>query len=117
MRNEDQFRWFANTISRISGRKILILGNHDKLNPFKYVEAGFESVHTSLVLDKFFLAHDPALLAAMPLEYTMLCGHVHGLFKSMRDAQGRLVVNVGVDVWDYKPVSLEQLEKFIGEMK
>jgi calcineurin-like phosphoesterase family protein len=26
-------------------------------------------------------------------------------------------VNVGVDVWDYKPVSLEQLEKFIGEMK
>lgn len=111
MRGEDHYKWFKSTLDKITCRKIFILGNHDKLKPFKYVELGFESVHTSLVLDKYFLAHDPALLAAMPKEYTMLCGHVHGLFKTQKDSQGRLVINVGVDVWDYKPVPLGEIEK------
>jgi calcineurin-like phosphoesterase family protein len=110
MKGEDYLKWFEKTIAKINGRKILILGNHDKLKPFKYVEFGFESVHTSLVLNNlFFLAHDPALLAAMPKEYVMLCGHVHELFKVKQDAQNRTVVNVGVDVWNYKPVSLEEI--------
>jgi calcineurin-like phosphoesterase family protein len=115
MRGEDHYKWFAGTLARIAGRKILILGNHDRLKPFSYVELGFESVHTSLTVDKYFLAHDPALLAAMPPEYTMLCGHVHGLFKSQKDDQGRLAINVGVDVWDYKPVSLQEIEVFSKE--
>jgi calcineurin-like phosphoesterase family protein len=38
---------------------------------------------------------------------------VHGLFKTQVDQQGRLAVNVGVDVWDFKPVSLERIEKLI----
>lgn len=115
MRGEDHIKWFQSTLSRIAGRKILILGNHDKLKPFTYIDVGFESVHTSLVLDKFFLAHDPALLAAMPSDYIMLCGHVHGLFKSVKDAQGRIAINVGVDVWDYKPITLEQVEQHLKD--
>ncbi len=110
MRGEDHYKWFEKTIVKIPGRKILILGNHDKLNPFKYVEFGFESVHTSLIVDKYFLAHDPALLSAMPKEYIMLCGHVHELFKTQKDKQGRFVINVGVDVWDFKPASLKEIE-------
>jgi calcineurin-like phosphoesterase family protein len=111
MRGEDHYKWFQSTLSRITCRKIFILGNHDKLKSFKYVELGFESVHTSLIVDKYFLAHDPALLSAMPKEYIMLCGHVHGLFKTQTDSQGRVVINVGVDVWDFKPVPLEEVEK------
>ena len=115
MRGEESYKWFSTILSKIPCRKIMILGNHDKLNPFKYIDVGFESVHTSLVFGKYFLAHDPAWLAAMPKEYVMLCGHVHGLFKTQVDQQGRLAVNVGVDVWDFKPVSLEQIEKLIEE--
>ncbi len=111
MRGEESYKWFSTILSKIPCRKILILGNHDKLNPFKYIECGFESVHTSLVVGKYFLAHDPAWLAAMPKEYVMLCGHVHGLFKTQRDSIGRLAINVGVDVWDFKPVSLGQIEQ------
>lgn len=33
----------------------------------------------------------------------MVCGHIHELFQVVDN-----VVNVGVDVWDYKPVKLDE---------
>lgn len=85
------------------GQKILILGNHDELDPFKYVSMGFQSAHTSLTVQNYFLTHDPAIGAAV--EGRVLCGHVHQLFKRV----GR-VLNIGVDVWNFCPVSLEEVE-------
>jgi len=89
-------------------RKILILGNHDILKPFTYVNLGFESVHTSLELEhngkSYILVHDPAA-SCLDRNRIFLCGHVHDLFKFQRNA-----INVGVDVWDFFPVSIEQIE-------
>lgn len=94
----------------------LILGNHDSLDPFKYHNLGFISVHTIFWLTvtlsnekpiKLLLAHDPAIYQpAVYDDYIMLCGHIHNLFKTLPD---RKIVNVGVDVWDFTPVSLEQI--------
>lgn len=88
----------------------LILGNHDEMDPFKYHKIGFTSVHTVLWLDfglKFMLAHDPAFYQpAIYDKYIMICGHIHNLFKILPD---RNIINVGVDVWDFTPVSLEQI--------
>ena len=39
----------------------------------------------------------------------LLCGHVHEKWK----IQGRMI-NVGVDVWDYKPVPVTEIEKIIN---
>lgn len=40
----------------------------------------------------------------------VLCGHVHDLWKYMKPRGNRtLYINVGVDVWDYKPVSLNEI--------
>ena len=91
-------------IKKIPGRKILILGNHDSLKPFTYVNMGFESVHTSLDIGDFILIHDPAAAIINP-DRIHLCGHVHQLFKRVRN-----VLNVGIDVWDYQPVSLQQIK-------
>jgi len=98
--------WFLQVARRLRGRKILVLGNHDILNPFDYVDAGFESVHTSLVFeqDKLFMCHDPAWSVAVPNDYITLCGHVHDSFKLLKDK--RTILNVGVDVWDYRPIPL-----------
>ena len=96
----------------LNGKKILILGNHDRLPVFDYINIlGFESVHTFLYLDEYHLnlTHDPATCINYGVKnQRWLCGHVHNLFKRLGD-----VINVGVDVWDYKPVSLDViLEEF-----
>lgn len=39
----------------------------------------------------------------------LLCGHVHEKWKSKLGPNGGLMINVGVDVWDYRPVSLDEI--------
>jgi calcineurin-like phosphoesterase family protein len=93
----------------------LILGNHDELDPFKYVDMGFTSVHTSLVVKvgdfDACLNHDPSAWTCLPKGMILVCGHVHGLFKAIPE---RRVVNVGVDVWDFLPVKEDQILAELG---
>lgn len=96
-------------VNKLKGRKILILGSHDYLEPFKYVEAGFESVHTSLQVGEFILVHDPAV-SCVNRNMTFLCGHVHDLFRVRLN-----VVNIGVDMWNFFPVSEEEIRKLISQ--
>ena len=81
---------------KIPGKKILVLGNHDRIRPFDYIEFGFTNVTTFMVLGDTLLAHDPAVAEVWPKNKPVLCGHIHSLFKKQRN-----VVNVGVDVWDF----------------
>lgn len=97
-------------VDQLPGRKILILGNHDKFNPFTYVELGFESVHTALEVPPYILCHDPAAAIIRP-EVTWLCGHVHTLFKRVKN-----VLNVGVDQWGFYPVSEEEIRKEVEKV-
>ena len=98
--------WYSELIPKMNGRKVLILGNHDYLKPFAYIDCGFESVHTSLILDKIVLAHDPAIATAIPKDYMMFCGHVHDTFKKL--SHPKKILNVGCDIWDYKPVEWDE---------
>jgi len=97
----------------------LILGNHDRLNPFTYVEIGFSTVHTAMweTWDdtQFVMCHDPAVYDVVKDKSILLCGHIHGLFKHMLPASK--VINVGVDVWDFKPVSLDQIFELLKQQK
>ena len=100
-KNEDRLKAY---LDRMNGTKILILGNHDKMNPFAYVDAGFRHVHTALDVEEFVLAHDPsASIVVRPK--TLLCGHVHDLFKQQKN-----IINVGIDVWDYRPASIDEIK-------
>jgi calcineurin-like phosphoesterase family protein len=101
-------------IQNLQGTKHLILGNHDYFEPFDYVDIGFESVHTQLeILDdgmdlNLLLVHDPA--KAYTTDKIVIHGHIHDMWKKKGNA-----INVGVDVWDFKPVSILQIRKLIGE--
>lgn len=99
---------------RLNGTKILIMGNHDihagtrtdimKLNDYIFV--GWEQVCGSYMINNGYgLVHDPAI-TNIDSEINWLCGHVHGLFRKIKN-----VLNVGVDVNDYKPLSQEQIDK------
>lgn len=90
----------------LNGQHHLILGNHCHLKPFDYVEAGFRSVHTSLVLEDFLLIHDPAI-AGVRKDLKIIHGHLHGA--CLRLAPNTF--NVSVEMHDYYPVSLERIKE------
>jgi calcineurin-like phosphoesterase family protein len=105
-------------IPKLNGEHHLILGNHDRMKPFQYIEAlGFTSVHTSLKLGykwaKLVLNHDPAVYALLDKDEILLHGHIHELYKDLLPE--KKVINVGVDVWDFYPVSAEEIINLINE--
>jgi len=100
-------------VRQLNGHHVFIAGNHDKKNgcntPVKYI-----------VMELF---KEPVLLIHKPEDATELMqklgikkafvGHVHEKWKMLKAEQG-LLVNVGVDQWDYYPVDAKQIFKAIA---
>jgi calcineurin-like phosphoesterase family protein len=107
---------FEKILSKLNGNKILILGNHDKLTPWQYLEVGFDSVHTSLVIDDMFICHDPAMVSCVDYKKNLV-GHIHGLWDEMISKKGQKLINVGVDVRDFCPIPLEKVNSIFEGMK
>lgn len=103
--------YYRQLLDKMNGQKHLILGNHDVENAWFHVKNGFLSVHThlALTLDEIdmILVHDPAE-SALNRNIIFLCGHIHDLFITYKN-----VINVGVDVWDYKPISWERIKNIL----
>jgi calcineurin-like phosphoesterase family protein len=112
MKGYKQKEWFTRTLSALHGKKVLIYGNHDRLHPLEAIEVGFQSAHSSLWMDGIFLGHDPAWSTALPDGTNMMCGHVHNLFTLVQNGNHR-VLNVGVDVWNYKPLMFEDAQRIL----
>ena len=100
-------------VSKFNGVKHLVLGNHDKWRTTLYENAGFLTTHTVMWFErdgfKFYLAHDPAVYTAIQNEENavLLCGHIHQLFTHL--LPDKRIINVGVDVWDFKPVEYKTI--------
>ncbi len=121
----------AEILAALNGTHHLIAGNHDRCHPVhkrtekrmrEYVAAGFVTVNEQAIVDlpglgEVFLCHlpqggDPAerYHEQRPVDSAgarwQFCGHVHELWKRRGN-----MINVGVDQWDFAPVSLERLRK------
>jgi len=99
--------------NKLKGQHHLIVGNHDEIKPLNYVNMGFVSVHSAMWFERqginFYLIHDPAsytVVSNFP-NAVLLCGHIHTLFKHLLPA--KKIINVGVDAWDFKPVSMDEI--------
>lgn len=122
MLGTSQWERLTGLLKKLNGAKHLVLGNHDEMKPFRYVNVGFTSVHTSLELileidgkrRKFLLNHDPCVWDLVPDDTVLLCGHVHNLFKILPQKD---TINIGVDVWNYKPVSILKAWRTLQEWK
>jgi calcineurin-like phosphoesterase family protein len=117
-------RLVSKILPELRGRHTLVVGNHDKCHPCRkdhvaarqrYIAAGFEVVVERLVLRGMLVHHMPyegddreKYHAYRPKDdgLVLMHGHVHGLWKT----RGRMV-NVGVDVRDYAPVSLDEINR------
>jgi len=94
-------------VEKLNGVKHLILGNHDNMKVWSYIDAGITSVHTSLELgDNIVLAHDPCVRCMVPEDKILIHGHVHTLY---RDLKNQKCINVSVENWDYRPISMDTI--------
>jgi calcineurin-like phosphoesterase family protein len=119
----------AEILARLNGRKDLVMGNHDwRFKSEKWLDLGFDDATSSLMMmledvGRVDLSHFPfrgagdhggqeERYAEHRLEDRggwLLHGHVHNAWKR----RGRML-NVGVDVRNFAPVSLDEL---VEEMK
>lgn len=110
---------------QLKGKKILLRGNHDD-RPGRMRKCGFEEVHDSLLLDTrkgtILLSHYPyyfddpkaetrirAVRNEIDNGLWLFHGHVHEKWR----VNGRQI-NVGVDQWNFAPVSLETLLRLVN---
>lgn len=106
---------------RLNGYKVLIRGNHDQ-SVEKMSAMGWSEVHQNRLETiaglRVYMAHVPPrtldpygdrfyraeFTSEAPEHDIWLCGHVHDKFLRRGN-----VINVGVDVWGFKPRTFEEL--------
>lgn len=96
---------------RLQGRKHLVVGNHDEENDavLALPWASTPEKHLTVVADgdPVFLCHYPTLSWPKSRKgVPHLFGHMHGEMEGFST-----MVDVGVDEWDFRPVTLEQAKR------
>jgi len=88
-------------LRRLNGAgKIIMLGSHDR-SPRQMLEAGFTEAHEKLEWNGWLLQHNP-----IKTQQKLLCGHIHDKWRRLG-----WTINVGVDVWDFTPRTIEELTR------
>ena len=111
-------------LNRLNGKKYLIVGNHDKyLNDEHFNSNNFVWIKDYYVFKyqkrKFVLFHFPIFeWDGYYGEAIHLYGHVHNSGNNKQEQQkfnilGKKAVNVGVDVNNFYPISIEKIIKDI----
>ena len=115
-----------NILKRLNGIKYLIKGNHDKfVDDELFDKKYFEWIKDYYVLDyqkmKFVLFHYPILeWAGFFKDSIHLYGHVHNCSKHKEQQKrlnilGKMAINVGVDVNNFSPISIEKILRITGK--
>ena len=113
-------------LSKLNGEKILIRGNHDR-NKDKMLQMGFKEVYDQLTLNlgsqSVLLHHYPYRPKVVNPDYPLkkmnrrpidkghwlIHGHVHDCWQQMNK-----MINVSVEMWNYKPVSESEILSLIA---
>jgi calcineurin-like phosphoesterase family protein len=93
-----------------NGHWIYIQGNHDKNNSLK---TPFTKLYMHYGGKKICIVHNPAH-ADLNCEWNFTA-HVHLAWKIKRLSNKSIAVNVGIDAWDYKPTTFEEINKRVSE--
>jgi calcineurin-like phosphoesterase family protein len=102
---------FNGLMSRLKGRKRLIVGNHDKIwnpNLMRWFEKA--DLWKGFSESNFTASHFPLRLESLRDGAFNVHGHTHA--NNMEDPR---YINVSVEVRDYTPVHLDQITKEINE--
>lgn len=110
---KSSYNSIRNLTQILNGYKILIKGNHDRFNcNFAVNQLGFNECYTSYIFEhevSYILNHKPRY----DLKIKHLCGHVHEKWKINENGN---ILNVGVDIWNGYPISLEEINDFFQDL-
>ena len=87
--------------AKLNGALVFLCGNHDNIKGFNTLRVISRGVH-------IFMQHYPYPKEVPDKTELILCGHVHDKWKR-KEWNALPMINVGVDVWDYKPVSINEV--------
>lgn len=95
-------------IKRLNGRKILIIGNHDRLQDSDYIKAGIIQVirHPVYYNNNIILSHVPVKEAYENPWVINVHGHLHGGSLELPN-----FFNVNVEENDFKPINIKVFEE------
>lgn len=102
----------AKLVRQLKGRKILIIGNHDRLKDNDYISMGFIQVirHPIFYNNNIILSHIP-VQECLNSPYTInVHGHLHG-----DDLNLKNFFNVNVELNDYKPINIKVFEEIANK--
>lgn len=102
---------FVRLIRSLPGHKRLVLGNHDHLKIKWYIEAGFEKIRGSAMVDGLLLTHYPVHPSSIGFK---VIGAVHGHTHQQPDISPKHL-NVSVERTDYAPISLDEVKAQFAE--
>ncbi len=115
------FGTFDKYIHRLNGTIISIRGNHDRVRQMRKFGKWHQTIDFEYDGVRFLLNHKPILPGDKDSDVHLdvdqddydwiLCGHVHE--KWITNGKN---INVGVDVWGFKPVSIDQIMELIKNM-
>jgi len=95
-------------LDQMNGNFHFVCGNHDRNNGLK---TRIEQMTLRIGGIKTQLVHNPEYAS---VDYQLiLCGHVHSRFKVKElryCGKTSLILNVGVDVWNYRPVKWDEIQ-------
>lgn len=98
---KNAFDYYSNLLN---GKKIFLLGSHDKNNKVK-------SIIKSLVVryggHSIWMTHDPK--DANSNYKINLVGHVHQKWQIQKLTNHSTMINIGVDVWNFTPVTINEI--------
>jgi calcineurin-like phosphoesterase family protein len=97
----------------LNGKIIFIKGNHDGHNNVKTPITRMTIVYGGKTI---LLIHDPMDIVNIGNHNLVFCGHVHTDWETNKIG-GIDVINVGVDVNKFRPVSLEELLKKVRTVR
>ena len=108
----------TNILKRLNGRKILIMGNHDKSRSVKWwLEVGFHEVCSNpIILDEFLvLSHEPPTYYNFNTPYFYIYGHVHS--SELYPTVSAKSCCVSVERWNYEPVELNTIKTLVKALE
>lgn len=93
-------------IEQLQGNWVFVKGNHDRNNSLKTC---IEKVYIKFGGRRMCMIHNP--FHADPQVEINLCGHVHEKWKFRKLNENSDLINVGVDVWNFFPISFDEIMK------
>jgi calcineurin-like phosphoesterase family protein len=96
----------------LNGEKVFINGSHDRNNG---VKTRIRSLIIEFNNEEIYVRHDPNYHRFT--HRLNLCGHVHNLWKHKEYETGKWLINVGVDVWNFYPVVIDEIYEYYKKLK